>query len=203
MFTEENTLPKGTDNAQNQPVEDSAVLDSYAVAKLVGTHVETVRRLARKGLIPAFKLGKDWRFSKKSLLRWVDNNYTKKHTPLILIVDDEENILFTTRLCLENYGYRVRTAANGKDAIETAQQKMPDLVLLDLVMSDMHGADVLKHLRNMNPELSVIIVTAYPNSELMEKALRYPPVTLLPKPVESNILLKTIKQTLLGVGIEL
>ena len=51
----------------------SEALDAQEAAALLNAHVETVRRLARRGEIPSFKLGKDWRFDEKALLRWIES----------------------------------------------------------------------------------------------------------------------------------
>ena len=48
--------------------DNEEALNTHQAAALLGAHVETIRRLARKGAIPAFKVGKDWRFRKSSLL---------------------------------------------------------------------------------------------------------------------------------------
>jgi DNA-binding response OmpR family regulator len=65
----------------------------------------------------------------------------------ILIVDDEEDILHFLELVLREKGYDVVTAANGHEALTTAQIERPDLVLLDIMMPQMDGWEVLKLLR--------------------------------------------------------
>ena len=50
------------------------VLNSQEAARLLGAHVETIRRMARRGAIPAYKIGKDWRFNKIALLNWSQSN---------------------------------------------------------------------------------------------------------------------------------
>ena len=65
----------------------------------------------------------------------------------ILIVDDEEDILHFLELVLKEKGYEVVTAVNGHEALTTAQIEKPDLVLLDIMMPQMDGWEVLKLLR--------------------------------------------------------
>jgi DNA-binding response OmpR family regulator len=65
----------------------------------------------------------------------------------ILIVDDEEDILHFLELVLREKGYEVATAMNGQDALTKAQIEKPDLVLLDIMMPQMDGWEVLKLLR--------------------------------------------------------
>jgi len=178
------------------------VLDVHGAAWLLGAHVETVRRLARKGGIPAYKIGKDWRFSKSSLHLWAETHHLRQRSPLVLVVDDEKSFRNTTRAFLESETYRVATAENGEKALELARRELPDLVLLDLVMPGMSGVDVLKELHAMDPDLPVVVVTAYPDGELMAEALSYPPVTLLPKPVEKPTLIRTVHRVLEGAKRE-
>jgi excisionase family DNA binding protein len=174
------------------------VLDVHESGWLLGAHIETVRRLARRGGLPAYKVGKDWRFSKKAIEQWMETHHVRQRFPLVLVVDDEKSIRVTVASFLEKDGYRVAVAENGRQAVEAAQREMPNLVLLDLAMPGMDGVAVLKALHSLNPDLPVVIVTACPDSNLMVEALRYPPVTLLPKPVESNVLLAMVRRLLHG-----
>jgi excisionase family DNA binding protein len=174
------------------------VLDVHEAGWLLGAHIETVRRLARRGAVPSYKVGKDWRFSKKALSRWMETHHVRQRSPLVLVVDDEKSIRVTVASFLEKDGYRVAVAENGRQAVEAAQREVPDLVLLDLVLPDMNGVAVLKALHSLNPDLPVIIVTGHPDSNLMAEALRYPPVTLLPKPVDNKVLLRTVRRLLHG-----
>lgn len=174
------------------------VLDSFEAAWLVGAHVETLRRMARRGEIPSYKVGKDWRFRRKALEHWCETHHLRSQPALALVVDDEKSIRDTVRAFLEADGYRVNTASEGREAIGRARRDMPDVVLLDLVMPRMSGVDVLKEFHAMDPDLPVIIVTGYPDSQLMTQALRHPPVILLPKPVEKAVLLSTVKRVLHG-----
>ncbi len=174
------------------------VLDAHEAGWFLGAHIETVRRLARIGKLPAYKMGKDWRFSKTALTRWIETHHMRQRSPLVLVVDDEKSIRVTVALFLEKEGYRVAAAADGKQALEAVNREMPNLVLLDLVMPDMDGVAVLKALHSLNPDVPVIIVTGYPDSTLMAQALLYPPVTLLPKPVDSKVLLRTVRRLLHG-----
>jgi excisionase family DNA binding protein len=177
-------------------------LDAHEAAWMLGSHVETLRRLARRGDVPAYKMGKDWRFSKQALHGWMETHHLRQRDRLVLVVDDERDVCRMFGLFLERDGYRVAVAADGKEAIEAAQREMPDVVLLDLVMPGMSGVEVLKRLHAMDRELPVIIVTGHPDSALLTEALRYPPMTLLQKPVDREVLLGTIRRVLHGARRE-
>src|SRR5205085_11492870 len=77
----------------------------------------------------------------------------------ILVVDDEKNIVQLARLYLNNEGFRVETAADGKQALERAKSVRPDLVVLDIMMPEMDGLTVCKELRKTS-NVPVIILTA-------------------------------------------
>lgn len=175
-------------------------LDVEAAARLLGVHVETLRRLARSGEIPSFKVGRRWRFRTEALRQWEQSHHLRQRSPLVLVVDDEKSIRKTLKAFLEDATYRVATAENGEDSLALVRRERPDLILLDLMMPGLSGVDVLKEFHAMDPDLPVIIITAYPDSELMAEAMRFPPVTLLPKPVAKAPLTRTVNRLLNGAG---
>ena len=80
----------------------------------------------------------------------------------ILVVDDEQHIVLSIQVNLENAGYEVITAFDGKSALKKVESEKPDLLVLDNVMPDMDGLEVLKCLRRKPAtcELPVIMLTA-------------------------------------------
>ena len=79
--------------------------------------------------------------------------------PLVLAVDDEPGILRLIKLELTPQGFRVLTAENAAEAIEVAQEYRPDIALLDIVMPDMSGLELMRELRERG-DLPVILLTA-------------------------------------------
>ena len=77
----------------------------------------------------------------------------------ILVVDDERNIVELARLYLEKEGYRVVTAADGKEALAQAQAARPALVVLDLMLPELDGWEVCRRLR-AESDLPIIMLTA-------------------------------------------
>jgi len=75
----------------------------------------------------------------------------------ILCVDDNEQALSIRKFMLETKGYNVITCTNGRDAISTFNKGGVDLLLCDLMMPDMDGAEVLKHVKSRSPETPAII----------------------------------------------
>jgi DNA-binding response OmpR family regulator len=79
----------------------------------------------------------------------------------ILVVDDEKNILKLYKAELEDEGYDIVTANSGKEALDVFRQENPDLVTLDIMMPDIDGIQVLRQLKQENPQIPVIMLTAY------------------------------------------
>ncbi|MFQ5560324.1 MAG: response regulator, partial [Nitrospinota bacterium] len=83
------------------------------------------------------------------------------HTKKIVIADDDSNILKILKFCLDENGYTVETASNGKEAIEAIEKLRPQVVLLDYQMPVMDGMDVLKWLKREFPNIGVVVLTAH------------------------------------------
>lgn len=177
------------------------MLNAQEAANFLGAHVETVRRLARKGEIPAFKLGKDWRFLRKALLQWIDTHQLRQQPPSLLVVEDEEISRRQLKTYIESNGFRALLASNGHEALMIAQKEHVDLVLLDLQMPVMNGPEFLRKLRKEDEDIPVIILTGFPDSELMTEAMRFGPFTLLAKPFRNKPLLQAINAALDGARV--
>src|SRR5688572_2429483 len=79
--------------------------------------------------------------------------------PLILAVDDESGILRLIKLELSSQGCRVIVANDGEEALRLAEQQRPDIVILDIIMPDMSGLEVMRRLRERSG-VPVILLTA-------------------------------------------
>lgn len=176
--------------------DESDVLDAQEAAAYLRINVQTVRRLAREKKLPGFRVGSVWRFKKGFLDRWAELQHARPTRRSILVVDDEEPVREMVRLVLEKAGFRVATASGGAEALELMQRDVPDAVVLDLKMPGMDGPATLGQVRSRWQQMPVVILTGYPDSELMSRALRYPPITLLPKPATSAQIVETVKGVL-------
>jgi len=79
----------------------------------------------------------------------------------ILIVDDEEAQRMLYEAEITDMGYEVVLARDGVEAVDKVRQQKPDAVVLDLMMPNMHGLDALRKILSLNPNIPVIIHTAY------------------------------------------
>jgi len=114
----------------------------------------------------------------------------------ILIVDDDENIRRTLRLILESEGYDVDEAASGKEAVEKSKKKIYNLALLDIVLPDMQGTQLLKELGETTPKMVKIMITGYPNLENAVESLNYGADAYLIKPVNFEKLISVVEKKL-------
>jgi excisionase family DNA binding protein len=179
-------------------LRSSEVFSITEVAAFLGAHEQTVRRLARRGAIPAFKVGKDWRFRKEAILRWSEEQQRDGGRCSVLVVDDNEEFCHAIGRLLDRFGCRVRRATAGKEGLELVAREAPGLILLDVVMPEMNGIQFLELLREAHPDLPVVLVTGYPNGELMQQATQHAPVMLLAKPVDAQLLERTVRSVFGG-----
>jgi DNA-binding NtrC family response regulator len=114
----------------------------------------------------------------------------------VLVVDDEPAIVETLQFVLEDAGYRVKTARTAKDCLEVIARERCDLVLLDLMLPDRPGLEVLEDIGRINRSLPVVMLTAYGTIETAVEATRLGAANFLTKPWNNSKLLLEIKQTL-------
>ena len=80
--------------------------------------------------------------------------------PKVLVVDDEENISFLVASALKLDGCEVRVAATGRDAVDATEKFSPDAIVLDVMLPDFDGFEVLRRIRNAGSEAPVLFLTA-------------------------------------------
>src|SRR5918993_1975698 len=114
----------------------------------------------------------------------------------ILVVDDEENVRLTTAAILEQEGYEVETAADGREALERVARGDFDLVLTDLRMEDMDGITLLHELQTRHPNIVTVVLTGYASIESSIDALRQGVYDYLVKPCVVDDLKRTIRRAL-------
>src|ERR1700720_1298706 len=111
----------------------------------------------------------------------------------ILVVDDEEAIREVVSTMLESKGYRCTAVSNGRAAQDQVKRVTPDLVLSDMIMPEMDGIKLLDWLRQYDPEVPVIMVTAIHDISTALEAIRRGAYDYILKPFEKD-------QHFLGVG---
>lgn len=115
---------------------------------------------------------------------------------LILVVDDEESIRISLCGILEDEGFQVVLAENGADALDTIREEVPDLVLLDIWMPGMDGVQTLERIRNLFPDLTVVMMSGHGTIETAVKATRIGAFDFIEKPFSLDKVLITIANAL-------
>jgi excisionase family DNA binding protein len=174
------------------------VLNAQESADLLGAHVETIRRLARKGSLPAYKVGKDWRFNRVSLLNWSQAGPILQKKASLLAVDADPQERVRINCFLENAGYRVILVADGNEGLARIREHPIDLVLLNLNLTGMPGPVFIREIRTVHSQLPLIVVTGRRDSRLMLDTYHYGPFMVVPKPIEQASLLAAVRMTLRG-----
>ncbi len=113
----------------------------------------------------------------------------------ILVVDDEKRMVRFIQLNLEQDGFQVITAYNGTEAIEQVRTQLPDLILLDIMMPDINGFDVLKKIREVN-KVPVIMLTAKGEEEDRIQGLELGADDYITKPFSPRELVSRIRAVL-------
>ncbi len=117
--------------------------------------------------------------------------------PVILLVEDESIVREVTREVLKHAGYAVLECSNAKEALHLARQHAGriDLLLTDVVMPGMNGADLACHLQRMQPDLITILMSGYAQSDITRTISRTAAIHIQ-KPFTVNILLTQIGEAL-------
>jgi len=114
----------------------------------------------------------------------------------ILVIDDEESIRKSLAAVLEEKGYLVDTAENGKEAIEKSKTRPYNLALVDIRLPDMDGVQLLTAIKETIPKTIKIIITGYPSLENAIEAVNKGADAYIIKPFDMNKLLDMIKEHL-------
>src|SRR5258707_9720719 len=119
----------------------------------------------------------------------------------ILIADDELGMRqFLTHL-FQREGHTVRVAANGGEAMAVLQQESSDLILSDIRMPDMSGIELLRTVRQLLPEVEVIMMTAFANVDTAREAFLLGAYDFVQKPFDNGLLKETVARALVKISL--
>jgi DNA-binding response OmpR family regulator len=124
--------------------------------------------------------------------------------PIVLIVDDEPHLRSGLGRILNEEGYETMIAADGETALKLAEEKKPDVVLLDIIMPGMDGREVCRKLREIASEAQIIYLTATaePSGSLHVKYPRGEADAYIAKPATSKRILSRINNALNTVRLQ-
>lgn len=110
----------------------------------------------------------------------------------ILVIDDEESIRFTFNKFLSEKGNSVCTSKNLKESLIKIKNKIYDVIIVDIMLSDGCGLDVLRKLDCSEVETQVIIMTAYPTMETIDMSFKMHAADYIIKPIRQNELISSV-----------
>jgi len=120
----------------------------------------------------------------------------------ILIVDDEKLIRWSLRQRLTEWGLEVAEAETAQEALRTAQEELPDMVMLDMRLPGANGLDVLEELKKTWPELPVVMITAYGVIDDAVTAMRKGAYDFITKPIDYAKLSSAVKNALESASLK-
>lgn len=132
-----------------------------------------------------------------SLGNWLKEGGLVDSLKTILVVEDDSSIQSLMALVLEEQGYRVETAANGRQGLDVFEQCSPDLILLDMNMPVMNGWEFARELRaTHDSQVPIVVVTA--SAEAKKAAEDIGAVGCISKPFELEALLRAVSQFIIA-----
>ena len=161
-------------------------------AKYLRIPLPTVYYLVQRGQLPAIQIGGRWRIKKNALDKDILKE-EKSGQPTVLVVDDDESLQNLFKLFLKKIGFSRVVVGTVKEAIAALEKQRFDLVFLDLKLPDGPADDVYDFVKREQPDCPVIIITGYPDSEMLDRILAKGPITVLKKPLKTEQLQQTVK----------
>ena len=120
----------------------------------------------------------------------------KKTISKILVIDDEESFRETIRLCLEDKSFNIITASSGEEGISLFEKERPDIVITDLKMPKMNGLDVLTHIKSLDKNVPIIMLTAFDDVPYTIEAMKIGAYDFVSKPIKADALKSLIARAL-------
>lgn len=117
----------------------------------------------------------------------------------ILIAEDEASIRKLIRKLLESEGHEILEASDGIQCMDLYKKKNPDLVITDLIMPDKEGLEVIREIRNLNPQAKIIAISGgglVDPKMYLNLAQKLGAVRTFTKPIENEVLISAITETL-------
>lgn len=119
----------------------------------------------------------------------------------VLVVDDQNGIRVLLMEVFNSEGYETYQAANGKMALEIVRCESPDLVLLDMKIPGMDGLEILKHIKEVNPDIKVIMMTAYGELDMIKEATELGALMHFTKPFDIDEMRAAVNLHLKGGAV--
>jgi two-component system, chemotaxis family, chemotaxis protein CheY len=178
---------------------DSEWLTLGQAAKYLGVAQSTIRKWSDQQLLPAFYTpGRHRRFRRGDLDAFLarSGRPDARPGPLVLIVDDDAGLRSYVRASLEAEGYAVREAASAKEGLAALDEEPPDLILLDVMMPEVDGWQMLQHVQERHGvgAIPVIMFSGQVDARSAERAKQGGASRFVGKPFDPDQLVESTKQ---------
>src|SRR5215468_2945563 len=177
--------------------DDSEWLTLGQAARFLGVAQSTIRKWSDQGRVPAFYTpGGHRRYRRSDLEAFLERSGPggSKSGPLVLIVDDDERIREIVGLSLQSEGYAVREAASAEAALSAIEDQAPDLVLLDVVMPEVDGWQMLTRMQERYGSIPVIMFSGQVDEGSAGRATERGARAFIGKPFDPAQLVDRAKQ---------
>lgn len=176
----------------SEPAPIHNLMTVKETAEYLRIPLPTVYYLVQRGQLPAIQIGGRWRVKKDLLDRDV-LRAEKQSQPTVLVVDDDEGLHEMFKLFLKKAGFGRMIVGTGKEALAALTKQKFDLCFLDLQLPDITGDEIYAFAKQRYPEMPIVIITGYPDSQMLDNILRHGPVTVLKKPLRVEQLEQTLR----------
>jgi CheY-like chemotaxis protein len=131
-----------------------------------------------------------------------DNSAGEYKTPLVLVVDDDVRIVSLLRAFLESFDCESVEALNGVDALKLVASRLPQLILLDIMMPTMDGIEVLRRLKrnSATKDIPVLMLTGQQETANIDAAFNLGAINYMLKPIMHDQFVKTVTETRTAFG---
>lgn len=117
----------------------------------------------------------------------------------VLVVDDDLELVNVLRLAFERANYTVHSTTSGREGLTLFRAEPPDLVVIDMIIPDRDGIELISDMRRLSPEVKIIAISGHPvlhTLRLLDLALRLGANATLTKPFEASAILRLAEETL-------
>jgi excisionase family DNA binding protein len=161
-------------------------------AKYLRIPLPTVYYLVQRGQLPGIQIGGRWRIKKSSLDKDILKE-DKSGQPTVLVVDDDESLQNLFKVFLRKIGFSRVVVGTVREALAAIEKQKFDLIFLDLKLPDGPADDVYDSAKKEQPECPIVVITGYPDGEMLDRILAKGPITVLKKPLEVEQLKTTVR----------
>jgi excisionase family DNA binding protein len=179
------------------PASEPDWLTLGQAAKFLGVAQSTIRKWSDQGRVPAFYTpGGHRRYRRRDLEAFLDRSGPggKDSGPLVLVVDDDARVREFIRVNLETEGYNVREAESAESGLAAIVDQAPDLVLLDVMMPNVNGWEMLQRMQERHGSIPVIMFSGKVDQGTLAQARDRGAREFVGKPFDPQQLIERAKQ---------